>query len=1149
MRLAATSTLFLSLSSLSFSLSTLSLIPATSARELRGNRIVRRPLAILDTCTYIDSDLTSILGLDDSIGTVADAPVQQCLCQASLPAFIRHDLVVRDAVGCLGYDAVYNAFISYINQAANSTQCVYPAHAIPECVQAAPCAFQCTDGFTLSANLTNCICPAPYTQCAGRCGSFPNGCPSLSTCSSPGLSQETNPRPLTKLNARPLSRLSGPAAAAASEAAQSQCTPGESVCGAPRGGYECIDTRTNPESCGGCALRNPPSPSSSSSNVPGTGMDCTALEGVASVACRAGRCAVLACRPGFKVASTGDACILEGAVTSFQSPANNGLAHHRPKDGAFVDTSGSRNRGANTFANTDTRHVPARTSFLHVSAMPKANGNNGNSPILKTATQTQTADAKETTTVALHFAHANSGVTPEPVAPNLSSSGSATGDIPDKGDVPASFQVPSRSGFRGNRILSDAASGGGGNDGLALPGFLTGVPITSGNEYPGSGPAPIDRFEGYAASISDIGTVLGEGASEHGTSLGRFGLGRFASTAANRVSASPSRFESGPVFTSTQHSEGAVPASRPLPGDANSGAPERSSTIMPGGASALDSVPAHAFEIPGKFSTDSDAIPLDRAHAVSGLDGTHPALSAGPTRFNPHRPPVSPKHRVGAAGDAADGSEDETGAGLSAPPVVTTFNPSTSSVYGVGDDDPSGPYDHQRRPSTHGLGVPVLEGVLDLNSMIGFDGFDEFPAMGSGFAHRLASSTSADNRVLPLDASASNFAAPSDSDVSHSNNGVPLDGNAGNTLSSDDDSGSDTNLNPGSGAGAATPVSSSALTRGRFNSNLFHNGDEGQNTVPQGTSEASRVRPINMPNDASHSSADDSDFPNTFGASPDTATIGKGAEDDALAAPNRAGLGNIDTTGLREGAVAGFRKYSNTKHVTHGFSRVAHGASAAANTIANGASRDDNLVNDGTSAPFPNRILPPLNRLHAVSVVGGGGGDANALPDLAGNDDYDDESNDIPSPLPNAHSATRGQKHEADTPAAPHQAEDDDGNTGLDSNDNVMASAPFPSPSAPSPTVGSTKAIGSLDNADIGSRMRFRASKATHAVIRASQGASAAADAVAGAEVSGRGRGGNHALSVPTSTTHAYREKHQPSSFHILTPPAIPSPTIMVHAL
>lgn len=60
-------------------------------------------------------------------------------------------------------------------------------------------------------------------------------------------------------------------------------------------GFECIDTSSNLEQCGGCA-----------SNA---GVDCTSLEGVDSVGCVAGTCEIWSCADGFIYDAEASACV------------------------------------------------------------------------------------------------------------------------------------------------------------------------------------------------------------------------------------------------------------------------------------------------------------------------------------------------------------------------------------------------------------------------------------------------------------------------------------------------------------------------------------------------------------------------------------------------------------------------------------------------------------------------------------------------------------------------------------------------------------------------------------------------------------------------------------------------------------------------
>jgi len=77
------------------------------------------------------------------------------------------------------------------------------------------------------------------------------------------------------------------------------CPTGLDACpifGAKGGDYECLDTATELESCGGCASL-------------GSGQDCTAITGAWNVGCDQGHCTVYTCAGGFKRAQDGKSCI------------------------------------------------------------------------------------------------------------------------------------------------------------------------------------------------------------------------------------------------------------------------------------------------------------------------------------------------------------------------------------------------------------------------------------------------------------------------------------------------------------------------------------------------------------------------------------------------------------------------------------------------------------------------------------------------------------------------------------------------------------------------------------------------------------------------------------------------------------------------
>lgn len=106
-------------------------------------------------------------------------------------------------------------------------------------------------------------CNAGYTACGTNCIN-----PNTQSCVS-GV-------PVTKKARRSMSHM---------------CPEGLSRCPLPRGGYECVDTRTDIESCGGCPRLG--------EKVENPGVDCTDLPGVSGVRCLEGRCQVDACDRGY----------------------------------------------------------------------------------------------------------------------------------------------------------------------------------------------------------------------------------------------------------------------------------------------------------------------------------------------------------------------------------------------------------------------------------------------------------------------------------------------------------------------------------------------------------------------------------------------------------------------------------------------------------------------------------------------------------------------------------------------------------------------------------------------------------------------------------------------------------------------------------
>lgn len=78
----------------------------------------------------------------------------------------------------------------------------------------------------------------------------------------------------------------------------SLCPPGLDACaikGTTNGEYECLDTYTELESCGGCSSL-------------GKGQDCTAIQGAWNVGCERGNCIVYSCASGYRLGSNRTSC-------------------------------------------------------------------------------------------------------------------------------------------------------------------------------------------------------------------------------------------------------------------------------------------------------------------------------------------------------------------------------------------------------------------------------------------------------------------------------------------------------------------------------------------------------------------------------------------------------------------------------------------------------------------------------------------------------------------------------------------------------------------------------------------------------------------------------------------------------------------------
>jgi hypothetical protein len=224
-----------------------------------------RRRSTVDTCGNVNNAELKVQGF--SFGRI-----NSCLCESTLPTFILTNVPSEAAVLQFGTAPTIAALTALITSASGSETCTYPDNAIASCEVANPCFFTCGNGFTASPSgdyPTDCVCDSPYTVCNGVCGVF-------TSCSS-GLTRRA--------------------------VSHNNCPARTTACPVPgrgRAAWECVDTTSDLESCGGCIYPSVNDP---------TGVDCTTIEGVSDVACHRGRCLVKRCMPGYQTDISNSHCV------------------------------------------------------------------------------------------------------------------------------------------------------------------------------------------------------------------------------------------------------------------------------------------------------------------------------------------------------------------------------------------------------------------------------------------------------------------------------------------------------------------------------------------------------------------------------------------------------------------------------------------------------------------------------------------------------------------------------------------------------------------------------------------------------------------------------------------------------------------------
>ncbi|KAG7095188.1 hypothetical protein E1B28_005965 [Marasmius oreades] len=207
--------------------------------------------------------------------------VDVCLCLKDLDVFLNAKVEDLDVLGVLRLNIpVLRVFLDNLLRTSGK-KCTLPPHAHFVCTNSDPCHVKCDPGFIRDGD--QCVCSKPKKLCKGQCLASPNSCDPSAT-----------PRPLHSRRSEIVTL----------EEAQRYCGSME-VCGVPSAksgnAFECIDTTSNTDSCGGCVYPNPWAVTSS-------GKDCTSPKAL-KVTCRASRCVVDLCQEGFEPNGPREACV------------------------------------------------------------------------------------------------------------------------------------------------------------------------------------------------------------------------------------------------------------------------------------------------------------------------------------------------------------------------------------------------------------------------------------------------------------------------------------------------------------------------------------------------------------------------------------------------------------------------------------------------------------------------------------------------------------------------------------------------------------------------------------------------------------------------------------------------------------------------
>ncbi|KAH9845996.1 hypothetical protein C2E23DRAFT_872605 [Lenzites betulinus] len=173
-------------------------------------------------------------------------------------------------------------------------------------VQGATACCSCCSGFYTDQTSQDHCFPCPVR------GAFsPVGATSSSQCASSGSGGLTTCS--MSGNTCPATGGSFPSGSKRHLARRRECAPGQKSCPVYGGGgadnvrgYECVDVRSDLESCGGCVG---PEDSLLGERAPDGGRDCSAIPNVDSVRCRSGACVIGRCAQGYSLSPDGSRCV------------------------------------------------------------------------------------------------------------------------------------------------------------------------------------------------------------------------------------------------------------------------------------------------------------------------------------------------------------------------------------------------------------------------------------------------------------------------------------------------------------------------------------------------------------------------------------------------------------------------------------------------------------------------------------------------------------------------------------------------------------------------------------------------------------------------------------------------------------------------